>query len=182
MIKLRCPSCHQKLNVPPKLAGKSVNCPKCREPLRISKEYSNSADSRSLSTDGRSIAERDVMDPDLGVSNLCDPDLQDDKSFPDISEFLTPDEISQSLPVAKRIRSQQKNAAKKQLRANDKECLGCGKSMAKNDRYCAGCGFNDFDAAETAVLTEQKMHDRLEGQVAGLFIFRWLHVFSRFFR
>jgi len=182
MLKLRCQSCQQKLNVPPKLAGTSVNCPKCGEALQIPQDHSTSPGSSSSSTDREPMVERAANESDLSVSNLCDPDPLDSESFPDISEFLAPDEISQSLPAAKRIKSQQKNAAKKQLRSNEKACPGCGKSMAKNDRYCVACGFNDFDAAETAVLTQQKLHDRLEGQVAGLFIFRWLHVFSRFFR
>ena len=154
MIKLRCPSCTQKLNVPPKLAGKSVKCPKCAEPLQIPQDH----------------------------SSLNEPDPLVDESFLDISEFLAPDEISQSLPGARRTKPLGKTSTKKQLRASEKECRGCGKAIAKNDRYCMACGFNDFDAAETAVLTQQKMHDRLDGQVAGLFLFRWLRDFSRFFR
>lgn len=175
MIRFRCSSCRQKLNVSPKLAGKSAACPKCGELLQVPKdEHVNQNPMPDQASEN--------ITP--GPQNICrenDPPV--DSDFPDISEHLVPDEISDSLPaMTRRRKPSAKSSSEKKLRSTEMECLGCGKTMAKSDRYCVACGYNHFDAVETAVATQQKMHDRLEKQVGGLLMWQWLRFFSRFFR
>jgi ribosomal protein S27E len=175
MIRFRCPSCRQKLNVALKLAGKSVACPKCGEQLQVPKD-------ELVNQNPMSDQASENITP--GPRNICrDDDPPVDNDFPDISEHLVPDEISVSLPAMIRSRKPTaKSSSEKKLRSTEMECLGCGKTMAKSDRYCVACGYNHFDAVETAVATQQKMHDRLEKQVGGLLMWQWLRLFSRFFR
>ena len=177
MLKFPCPFCQQKLNVSPKLAGKFASCPKCGKRLQVPTEKPENP---------HSIPEQTTKRPGQSPQNVRsenDPSA-DFEEFPDISEFLAPDEIIASLPAPTRggKKPRVKSSSTTQLRSTEMECQGCGKVMAKSDRYCVACGFNHFDAVETAVATQQKMHDRLERQVGGLFLWQWLRVFSRFFR
>ena len=177
MLKFPCPACQQKLNVSPKLAGKFASCPKCGKRLQVPTDTPENP---------RSTPEQTTQQPDQSLQNVrCENDPPaGSEEFPDISEFLAPDEIIASLPAQKRSSKNPrvKSSSANQLRSSEMECQGCGKVMAKSDRYCVACGFNHFDAVETAVATQQKMHDRLERQVGGLFLWQWLRFFSRFFR
>lgn len=177
MIKLRCSSCHQKLNVSPKLAGKQAACPKCGEKLDVPAESTSDPKHRPPVNRAAENAGSESGDDKQNF-----PDHEDHEAFPDISEFLTADEVSQKLPAVTRRKPSETASASKPKRQNEMECMGCGKTMPKSDRYCFACGYNHFDPVETAVATQQQIRERLDREYGGMRFLQWLRIFSRFFR
>ena len=177
MIKLRCSSCQQKLNVSPKLAGQQAACPKCGEKLNVPAE--STSDPKHRPPVNRAAENAGSQSAD---DKQDDPDHEDHEPFPDISEFLVADEYNQQLPAVTRRKPSQNPAATKPMRQHEMQCLGCGKTMPKSDRYCIACGYNHFDAVETAVATQQQIRERLDREYGGMRLLQWLRIFFRFFR
>lgn len=115
-MKLRCPRCQKKLNVPDKLAGKTIRCPSCNRAFNVPKPKTGSgADLDASKVDLERLAGLEKQS-----SEMSDEDLQ----------------IAQASAAAEK-ESRQKTDPK--VRA----CPNCGKEMRIDDPYveilCSHC-------------------------------------------
>lgn len=115
-MKLRCPRCKQKLNVPDKLAGKTIRCPSCNRAFTVPVAQAGSG------------ADLDASRMDLeGLANL--EKQSSGMSDADLGEVL----------AAEAQKKKSAPAAGPKMRA----CPNCGKEMRIDDPYveilCSHC-------------------------------------------